>query len=155
MNTVLLIWDRNTGAISLSKTGDLLGSCHQKFCEENRCEAGLQHANLPWIFLLSSSASLFTGHLLPLRPGPPQSGGHSHRHFRAHLYERKELPSYPAQEQKSQGRTLIGPVWVTCPSLDQSLQSEGILWDIMIDSPHQKYMLRRGRTNAWKEREVG
>ena len=28
-------------------------------------------------------------------------------------------------------------------------------WDIMIGSPHQKHVLRRGGTDAWKEKEVG
>lgn len=50
--------------------------------------------------------------------------GHGGRQLRAHLCGGKSRLD-PAHEQKSQGRTLIGPVWVTCPSLDQSLQWEG------------------------------
>lgn len=42
-------------------------------------------------------------------------------------------------------KALIGPVWVTCPSLNNHCSG----WEIMIGSPHHKCY------NAWKEKEVG
>ena len=120
INTALILWGRNTSpklVFELKRSKRCSCLSHQKFCEEDRCETGLQDASLIWTFALSSSASLFTGHLRF-----PQTYLHRTKYSSSH--GGKELAFIQLRAEIPE-KALIGPVWVTCPSLDQSLQSVG------------------------------